>query len=159
MRMPIGCHLAYILWISLFSAIVPAPAAAVSNGIVTISTHYDFKTLIDRLDAAVAHNNMIPVAKASASVAAATRGVAIRGDAVVMVFRNDFAVRMLAANVQAGLAAPIAIHVFETADGVASIAYRPPSAVFKPYRTKALDDIGRELDTIFQRIVADATSR
>ncbi len=155
MKMSSGRCLFCILWI----LIVGMPAAAAPNNIITISTHYDFKTLLDRLDAAIAHNNMIAVAKASASAGAAIRGVAIHGDAVVMVFRNDFAVRMLAANVQAGLAAPIPIHIFEASDGATSIAYRPPSAVFMPFRTKALTDMARELDPIFQRIVADAAGK
>lgn len=39
------------------------------------------------------------VAQASASRGAAARGVKIRGNLVLMVFRNDYAVRMLAASV------------------------------------------------------------
>jgi len=149
-----------ILWMSFqINTVSPAVAAADRNGILTIATRYDFKTLLDRVNTAIAHNNMVTVAEASASAAAEKRGVAIPGDAVFLVFRNDFAVRMLAANVQAGLAAPIPIHVFEGADGTARIAYRPPSTVFKPYRTKTLDDMAREMDPIFQRIVADATAK
>jgi uncharacterized protein (DUF302 family) len=143
------------------NTITPAAAAVAAdrNGILTIASQYDFKTMLDRVNTAIARNNMVAVAQASASAAAEKRGVAIRGDAVFLVFRNDFAVRMLAANTQAGLAAPIPIHVFEGADGTVRIAYRPPTAVFKPYRTKTLDDMAREMDPIFQRIVADATAQ
>ena len=96
------------------------------------------------------------VAQASASRGAAARGLTIPGNAVLMVFRNDFAVRMLAANVPAGIEAPIRIYVTENADGMASVTYRSPSAVFAPYKNAELDALGRELDPIFARIVRDA---
>jgi len=102
---------------------------------------------------------MLIVAQASASAGAAKRGVRIPGDAVVMVFRNDFAVRMLRADVAAGLEAPIPIHVYETPNGKAALAYRRPSTVFRPYRSKPLDAMAKELDAIFAKIVADALGR
>ena len=47
-------------------------------------------------------NKMGVVAKASASAGAAGRGVKIPGNTVLMLFRNDYAVSMLAASVPAG---------------------------------------------------------
>jgi len=118
----------------------------------TLASEYGFPDLVDRLEHAIKANGMIQIAKASASAAASARGVKIPGDAVLMVFRNDFAVRMLHADAAAGLDAPIPIHVFETANGKASLAYRRPSAVFKAYCNADLDLMARELDTIFDRI-------
>lgn len=127
--------------------------------IVTIPAPHDFKTLVSRLEDAVTKNDMLVVAKASASAGAEKRGLKIPGDAVIMVFRNDFAVRMLQADAGAGLEAPMPIHVFEAPNGSVYIAYRRPSAVFGPYHTVALDEMARELDTIFDRIVMQATAR
>lgn len=74
-----------------------------------------------------------------------------------MVFRNDYAVRMLEASVAAGIEAPLRIYVTENADGTATLTYRMPSAVFAPYRNRALDEMAKELDVAFQNIVRDAT--
>ena len=122
----------------------------------TIESPYDFPGLVDRLEQAIKANGMVQIAKASASAAAAGRGVKIPGDAVLMVFRNDFAVRMLHANVSAGLEAPIPVHVFETAGGKASLAYRLPSTLFKAYCNRDLDTMASELDGIFDHIATDA---
>jgi uncharacterized protein (DUF302 family) len=73
-----------------------------------------------------------------------------------MVFRNDCAVRMLAASVPAGIEAPLRIYVTENADGRASLTYRTPSSVFAPYGSAELDAMARELDPIFESIVQDA---
>jgi len=73
-----------------------------------------------------------------------------------MVFRNDFAVRMLKASVPAGIEAPLRIYVTENPDGSASLTYREPSAVFAPYGSPALDEIAKELDAVFRNIVRDA---
>lgn len=125
-------------------------------GLVTVGTRHDFKNLVERLETAVKDNKMLVVARASASAGAAGRGVTIPGDAVLLVFRNDFAVRMLAARASAGIEAPIPIHVFETGAGTASIGYRLPSVIFKPYGEPALDKMASELDVIFGQIIKTA---
>lgn len=96
------------------------------------------------------------VAQASASRGAAARGVRIPGNAVLMVFRNDHAVRMLAASLAAGIEAPLRIYVTENPDRTATISYRRPSDVFAPYRSADLDRLARELDPILDKIVKDA---
>jgi uncharacterized protein (DUF302 family) len=96
------------------------------------------------------------VAQASASAGAAGRGIKIPGNIVLMVFRNDYAVRMLQASVPAGIEAPIRLYVTENPDGTASLTYRTPSTVFAPYKSEKLNDMAAELDPIFDRIVHDA---
>ena len=153
----------FALLVCLLVTSAPRSAqAATAEGpadVVTVTTRYDFKTLLGRLEESVVKNNMLVVAKASASAGAEKRGVKIAGDAVVMVFRNDFAVRMLQASTAAGLEAPIPIHVYETSDGGARIAYRRPTAVFRPYHTTALTAMARELDPIFEQIVSQAAAK
>lgn len=74
-----------------------------------------------------------------------------------MVFRNDYAVRMLAASIPAGIEAPLRIYVTEDANGKANVTYRTPTAVFAPYANAPLDEMAKELDPVFARIVAGAT--
>lgn len=125
-------------------------------GTLTLASKHDFNALVARVVAAVSAQKMGLVASASASAGAAGRGVHIPGNTVLMVFRNDYAVRMLQASVSAGIEAPIRLYVTENADGTASLTYRAPSVVFAPYRSEKLDDMARELDPIFERIVHDA---
>ena len=134
------------------AADISAPFA----GTVTAKTRLGFDALVSRVEKAVADNKMGLVAQASASRGAATRGVKIPGNIVLMVFRNDYAVRLLQASVPAGIEAPIRLYVTENADGSASLTYRLPSAVFAPYGNRKLDEMAKELDVIFQNIVRDA---
>ncbi len=124
-------------------------------GFRVIDTPHGFGALIKRLEAAVKSNGMFVVTRASASRGAASRGIAIPGNMVLGVYRNDFAVRMLEASVPAGVEAPLRFYVTENADGSASLSYRAPSAVFAPYGSAALDRLAGELDTLFAAI-ADA---
>lgn len=96
------------------------------------------------------------VAQASASKGAASKGIKIPGNAVLMVFRPDFAVRMLKASIPAGFEAPLRIYVTENTDGTTSVSYRTPSVIFAPYRNADLDILAKELDPIFAGIVGDA---
>ena len=123
--------------------------------LVATSAH-PFDALVGRLERAIADRGMGLVASASASRGAAARGVSIPGNAVLMVFRNDYAVRMLAASVAAGIEAPLRLYVTELADGRGQISYRAPSTVFAPYGSAALDAMAAELDPLIAAIVNDA---
>lgn len=123
-----------------------------------VSSKYSFEALRARLENAINKEEMGIVATASASAGAAARGVRIPGNAVLMVFRNDYAIRMLQASVSAGIEAPLRLYLTENFDGKASLSYRPPSAVFAPYHNDKLDDMARELDPIFERIVRAAVA-
>jgi uncharacterized protein (DUF302 family) len=135
-----------------------AQQTAAVGGTTTIKSPHAFDALVARLEKSIADQKMGLVAQASASKGAAARGVKIPGNAVLMVFRNDYAVRMLAASVPAGIEAPLRIYVTENADGTASVTWRAPTAVFGPYGSAALDALARELDPVFERIVRDASA-
>lgn len=122
-----------------------------------IETSYGFSELVQRLQQAIADNGMGLVTQASASRGAAARGLKIPGNMVLGVYRNDFAVRMLEASVEAGIEAPIRFYVTEESNGKAALRYRTPSAVFAPYDSDELDRLAAELDGIFQRIAQQAT--
>ncbi|OGA14336.1 MAG: hypothetical protein A3H32_04930 [Betaproteobacteria bacterium RIFCSPLOWO2_02_FULL_63_19] len=136
-----------------------APALAQVSpfpGTVSLKMRHDFDASVARLEKAIANNKMGLVAQASASRGAAARGVTIPGNAVLMVFRNDYAVRMLSASVPAGIEAPLRIYLTGNSDGTTTVTYRKPSAVFAPYRSTELDLLARELDPVFDKIVKDA---
>ncbi len=138
--------------------LVAAPSkAAGPQGLLDYATPHSFQTLVEKLDQAVTDNGMFVVTRASASKGAAGRGITIRGDMVVGVYRNDFAVRMLEASVPAGIEAPIRFHIYETADGKAHLAYYTPSSVFAPYDGgDTLRLMAEELDSIFALIAQQA---
>jgi len=120
---------------------------------VTVKSAAPFGKVAEALERAVADEKMGLVCHANAQRAAAGRGIAIKGNRVLMVFRNDFAVRLLAADPAAGFEAPIRIYVYENADGTATVSYLPPSVVFGPYRHPEVQAVAKELDPIFKAIV------
>ncbi|HHW76466.1 MAG TPA: DUF302 domain-containing protein [Xanthomonadaceae bacterium] len=143
--------------LALFALGFAAPIHASGlPGVQTLPSPHGFEALIAKLEAAVAAHKMAVVAKASASQGAAARGVKIPGNAVIMVFRNDYAVRMLEASVPAGIEAPLRFYVTENADGKTSLTWRAPSATFAPYGSAPLDEMARELDPVFAAIARDA---
>lgn len=133
-----------------------AEQAGPVTGTVTLRTPFGFAELTGRVEQAIQANKMGLVAQASASRGAAARGVTIPGNLVLMVFRNDYAVRMLEASVAAGIEAPLRLYLTENSDGSTSLTYRLPSAVFAPYGNPELDSMARELDGIFDAIVTEA---
>lgn len=142
---------------ALACALAIAPAALGQPAeIRMIPTRQKYDVLLERVERAVERHGLAVVAIASASRGAAARGIRIPGNAVVMVFRNDYAVRMLQASVAAGIEAPLRLYLTENADGTATLSYRLPSAVFRPYRHAELDRLAGELDVLFARITSDA---
>ena len=142
-----------ILLTGMALALVSIGAARADNGfpyagMVVNTSGKSFDKLFAALEKAVEANGMGLVGRASASMGASRRGVKIPGNAVLGVYRNDFAVRMLRASVPAGIEAPLRFYLTENADGGANLTYRRPSAVFAPYKNAELDAMARELDTI-----------
>lgn len=146
-----------VLALTLSCAHTVFAETAALPGTQTLTNKHSFSILVSRVEAAVAQQKMGLVATASASAGAAGRGIKIPGNAVLMVFRNDYAVRVLQASVPAGIEAPIRLYVTENPDGTASLTYRTPSAVFAPYKSDKLQVMATELDPIFERITRDAT--
>jgi len=146
-----------IHWLVSIALLASLPGyAQVPEGTTTLKSGYKFGELVSRLEASVGQNKMAVVASASASKGAAGRGVTIPGNAVIMVFRNDYAVRMLEASVPAGIEAPLHFYVTEGADGRASLTWRTPSATFAVYKNAKIDEMARELDPVFDAIARGA---
>jgi uncharacterized protein (DUF302 family) len=132
---------------------IPSTRASAQESRVTVKSTAPFGRVAEALERAVSDEKMALVCHANAQRAAAGRAVTIKGNQVLMVFRNDFAVRLLAADPAAGFEAPIRIYVYENADGTATVSYLPPSAVFAPYRHPEVQAVAKELDPIFKAIV------
>ena len=135
--------------------LIAVPAHAQDARITAVSGA-PFQKVAEALERAITEEKMGLVCHANAQRGAAGRGVTIKGNQVLMVFRPDFAIRLLAADPRAGFEAPIRIYVYENADGTATVSYLPPSAVFAPYRNPEVQAIGAELDPIFKAIVERA---
>ena len=150
-----GSRLGFALSFVLVSIVA---CAAQESGYRIVRAPHSFARLEERLRAAIEARGMVIVTRASASDGARGRGVTIPGDAVYGVFRNDYAVRMLAANVDAGIDAPVRLHLVEEADGTASIRYVTPGALFGRYDGEAIRALGRDLDPVISAIVADAVA-
>lgn len=151
--------LAVLAAVMLHSGLALADMDAPYPGTRVIKTGHSYAALVDRVQNAVKNNKMGIVARASATLGAKSIGKTIAGNMVIMVFRPDFAVRMLKASVPAGIEAPLRLYVTEGADGRATLTYRKPSAVFAVYRNGDLDKMAAELDAIFARIEKDAVGR
>jgi uncharacterized protein (DUF302 family) len=136
------------------AGVVILPAAVSAQGArITVTAPGPFVRVTEALERAITEEKMALVCQANAQRGAAARGVTIKGNQVLMVFRNDFAVRLLAADPAAGFEAPIRIYVYENPDGTATVSYIPPSVVFAPYRHPEVQAVARELDGIFTTIV------
>ena len=139
-------------------AVSNADVAAPYPGTIEMKTGKAYGALVKSLTNAIKMNKMGLVAKASATVGAKSIGKTIPGNMVIMVFRPDFAIRMLKASVSSGIEAPIRYYIAEgPATGKASLTYRTPSSVFGPYKNAELDAMAKELDVIFAKIASDAT--
>ncbi len=148
----------FLVTLGIFGLIGMSGSAAAqhpSRGEVTVvPVQKSFAVAADELKAAIVANGLGLVGHANAQAGAASRGVKIKGNQVLMAFRPDFAVRMLAASVEAGFEAPIRIYITENDNGTATIRYVKPSVIFRPYAHPDLDRLGAELDPIFERIIA-----
>jgi uncharacterized protein (DUF302 family) len=133
----------------------PIPADA-QDGRVTLVSRAPFGKVAEAMEQAVTAQKMALVCHANAQRGAAARGVTIKGNQVFMVFRNDFAVRLIAADPRAAYEAPIRIYLYENPDGTATVSYARPSALLAPYTHSDVRAVAAELDPIFKAIVDQA---
>jgi len=148
---------------AMAATIASAPARAENaqpySGMQVIDTTLPFEPFRQQLLQAIKANKMGVVANACGSCGAKAIGVTIPGNQVIMVFRPDYAVRMLKASIEAGIEAPLRLYLTEQADGKARLTYRLPSHVFGAYEVPELDVMASELDTLLAKIVQDALGK
>ena len=108
------------------------------------------------LKKAIAGQGMLLVTQACASCGAKARGIDIPGNLVFGVFRNDYAVRMLDADIGAGIEAPVRFYLTERPDGTAALSWKTPTSIFAPYGNAELD-AARNMGLPFPGTVAATT--
>ncbi len=149
----------FLILVALMLGATSAFALDPREGWFVTRSDKSYEQLLADLKAAIAAQKMGLVTEAGPTEAAAARGIDIPGNRVLGVFRNDFAVQILALSEAAMIEAPIRFYVVEEADGSATLAYKTPSHVFAPYGDEggdALAALAADLDTIFSAIAADA---
>ena len=144
----------FALIVHSLAILISIPADANSNRLV--KTNASFAQVEKSLTQAIKNNKMGLVCKASATRGAASLGIKIKENRVFGVFHPEYAIRMLKASIAAGIEAPIRVYLYENGDGSATITYKKPSDVFRPYGSADLDRMAAELDIIFAKIVNDA---
>ncbi len=143
-----------IVMVALIVGASAAPTAVFAQeGMVTARSRALFAKVAEALEQAITDQKMALVCHTDAQKGAAARGTALKGNQVLMVFRNDFAVRLIAADPAAGFEAPMRIYVYENPDGTATVSYVPPSVVLAPYRHPTVRAVAAALDPIFKAIV------
>lgn len=107
----------------------------------------------EKLIAAIEAFPMGLVAHINGQANSAKKGISVPPDQILEVFRPDFAVRVWAAEKNAGIEIPLRIHIYES-EGATWIAHRYASEVFKPYVNPDLDALSGELDALFNQLLA-----
>lgn len=117
-----------------------------------------FDALVEGVRAGAAAGDLAVVTAAGPTAAAARRGITIPGNRVIGLFNNDYAVRILGLSTAAMIEAPIRIYVTENARGGATLSYKLPSHVLRPYAAEApaLEKIAEALDAAFAAVAAAA---
>lgn len=136
-----------------------ADAILPREGWAVYDTDQTYAELLASIRAAVKAQGMFLVTEAGPTEAAANRGVTIPGNRVLGVFRNDYAVRAVRLSVAAMIEAPIRLYVTEDADGSATLSYKTPTHVFRPYMAEGgakLEALAEELDQVFTAIARRA---
>ncbi|MGF1477500.1 MAG: DUF302 domain-containing protein [Geminicoccaceae bacterium] len=125
-----------------------------------VPTSHAYADLVERTKTAIKESPLNLVTSASATLGAKSLGQTIPGNIIMGVYGPQFAVRMLAASVQAGIEAPIRLYITENDDDTATISYVKPSHVFGRYEDggEELKAMAAELDDIFATIVSEASA-
>lgn len=153
-------RLLYAMILLLAPFVANAQPVSPRDGWLVFPTNLSFKELVTRTRSAIKQAPIAIVSQASASSGAQNQGYEILGNRVIGVYRNDYARRMLAASVSAGIEAPIRLYLTENTDKTATLSYKTPTTVFAPYMDEGGADLkvlANELDVILQNIAKTAT--
>ena len=110
-------------------------------------------SVIEDLTASVEAEGLRVVTRIDGQANAAKLGIDAPLDQIIEVFHPQYAAQVWRACKPAGLDIPLRIHIYDDGARI-MLAYRQPSDVFAPYQNPQLEDIGRQLDQVFARIMA-----
>jgi len=136
----------------VFLAVQPVPIFAKDDRITGVSKA-PFARVTAALQKAVAQHKLTLVGISDVKKAPQPKGTTIRGNQVVMVFRNDLLTRLVKADPAAAFEAPMRFHVYENQDGTATVTYVKPSVLLRSYRNPEVRAVGEELDLVFTSVM------
>lgn len=110
--------------------------------------------VVEKILGAIETQNMRVVAHINGQANAAKMGKEVPADQIIEVFRPDFAIKVWQACKPAGHDIPLRIHIYENSENYVVVAWRMPNEVFAPYNSEELNQIGTELNEIFNNILA-----
>ena len=139
--------------VALFAGLASADPVA---NVTEVVTERPFAAFVDALKAQVKENKLALIGVGCATCGAKNIGIEIPGDRVFLVFGPQYAARMIQADQDAGIEAPMPIQVVETEDGMATVRYRLPSQIFGAYGNDELTQLGQDLDPVFADLIQDA---
>lgn len=154
--MPVSRLQSFALALALLAGC--STVALAQDGKVVLTSKTAFAKVAAALEQAIADQRMGLVCHANAQQGATARGVKIPGNQVFLVFRNDFAVRLINADPRAAFEAPIRIYLYENRDGSSTLTYAKPSELLRAYAHPEVAKVGAELDPIFEKIAAQAVA-
>ena len=115
---------------------------------------FDLKSTVEKLLASVESANMRVVSHIDGQKNAEKIGKIVPADQILEVFRPDYAVRVWSACKPAGIEIPLRIHIYEDSSGQVHVSHIPASELFSKYQVPALNEVGEELDQIFNQILS-----
>lgn len=118
----------------------------------TFTTSLSADEAIEQLKSGIEAEGLRIVAHINGQANAAKIGKQVPADQILEIFRPDYAIRVWSACKPAGHDIPLRIHVYEE-DDKTKVACRMPTAVFAPYGSDVLMEIGNELDSLFNNIL------
>jgi len=113
---------------------------------------------VEALQTAIGNNGMLLLCHINGQANAAKIGETVPAVRILEVFRPELAIRVWRTHPTAGIEIPVRLYVYENAEGNTVIHYRSLLGQLARYDMDALDEVGREADEVFARIMQDATT-
>lgn len=146
----------FIALAGLADVVRPAYAGDTERSIERIS-NLDFKTTVSRLDQAIRANHLMVVGQFNHQNMLTMMNMKIRGSQTFEVFHPQYGKILFENDPAAGIVIPFRLYAFEREDGKTIIVYYRPSAAFAPFKNRKLDDLGKTMDNLLEKIVGKAT--
>ncbi len=144
--------------VGLFALAMARAPAALGQGapppdfIVTVPSAYGFDETLDRLRHAIEAENLMVVHEINPQQMLRMVGVRTRGMRQILFFHPRYMKRIFETNRNAAIEPPLKLVVMERPDGGAMVRYVDPAYTFGRYN--GLDELGRELKGVVEKIVA-----
>jgi len=151
MRYPAVIVCALVLLAAIFLGLDKNPS---NSAVHTLESGQAYEGFVMRLRAAIEENGLNIVEGACGKCAIKTIENIDENALIISVYRPDMMMKMLQSGAAAGAEPPLRFYVSKLEDGAARLTYHQPSKALAIYNAPALEPIGKELDGLFEKIVA-----